>query len=545
MANSKLAKKIGSMKPKENLVSAQNISKPNTTNRQGYDAYSQDKWLRLLTMLNTLKVEPQYYRNETQTLSELKDLIHICALENPYLTCQCIVWSRCLGEGMRTISHAASIFIAPYISGQEYSKRFYGLWNKKEKKGGVIYRPDDMSEIINGFFTINSKVTTITENTSTSITTTTKLSGVKLSNAMKKGFKSALESMDSHSLLKYKNDLIDVINLVHPNPNLSKSISKVDGNEIPTLSVIIQGLQVSANTWEVNQGESGQMVAQAVRDGKITKEEAKEILVEAKADNWEELLNEGKLGILAAIRNLRNILKNNPKPETIDKLCTLVSNETLIRQGKIFPYQLDIANEIVISEFNSPNSRKISQALLQGYELSIPNLKEILTGNNLVIIDLSGSMSISIKLENGKYSTSCRSKAGLIAATIAKSTNADVIQFGSTAQIASYNPNTDVFSLGKTLSYPNLGMTDLASAWNLATKSKIKYDRVFILSDNECNVGKTYDKYKSYVEQVGNPYVYSIDMAGYGTNVLAGFDDIARVEFKAEDYLNKVKQVII
>ena len=559
--NSKLAAVIGTKQPKTNLVNANKIPKPDTTNQQGLPAYSQDKWLTLLTMLNTLKLEPQYYRSVTNTLKELQTLIDQCAKEDLYLTCQCIVYSRCLGEGMRTISHASSVFIAPYISGQEYSKRFYGLWNKKEQKGGVIFRPDDMAEILAGYVALNVQIQqTVTTVNGVSVSNDVKILGPKLSNAMKKGFKSVLESLDSYSLLKYKSKLIDIINLVHPSPKLSTAKIEYNGEQVSTIDAIMKGYNVSANTWEVNQGEAGQIVAKAVKEGKLDDQEAKQVLTQAKADNWKELLDTNKLGILAALRNLRNILINNPSQDTINKLCDLVSNPTLIREGKIFPYQLDVANEIMLSEFSTSYSRQISQALAKGYELAIPNLKELLPGNNVVFLDQSGSMTWEIKLPGSKNGsrTSCISKAALIAATIAKATNADIICFGSTARYVQYNPNLDVFSLAKQLSSSNMGGTNLSTAWKLAQQSNRKYTRTFILSDNEVNRGSTYNSYMSYVKNVGHPYVYSVDLAGYGTNAIAGdkvryyygygfamFDDIAKSEFNAAYHLDKVKKVVI
>ena len=559
--NSKLAAVIGTKQPKTNLVNANKIPKPDTTNQQGLPAYSQDKWLTLLTMLNTLKLEPQYYRSVTNTLKELQTLIDQCAKEDLYLTCQCIVYSRCIGEGMRTISHASSVFIAPYISGQEYSKRFYGLWNKKEQKGGVIFRPDDMAEILQGYIALNGQIKqTVTLVNGVPQSSETSTSGPKLSNAMKKGFKSVLESLDSYSLLKYKSKLIDIINLVHPSPRLSTAKIEYNGEQVSTIDAIMKGYNVSANTWEVNQGEAGQIVAKAVKEGKLDDQEAKQVLTQAKADNWKELLDTNKLGILAALRNLRNILINNPSQDTINKLCDLVSNPTLIREGKIFPYQLDVANEIMLSEFSTSYSRQISQALAKGYELAIPNLKELLPGNNVVFLDQSGSMTWEIKLPGSKNGsrTSCISKAALIAATIAKATNADIICFGSTARYVQYNPNLDVFSLAKQLSSSNMGGTNLSTAWKLAQQSNRKYTRTFILSDNEVNRGSTYNSYMSYVKNVGHPYVYSVDLAGYGTNAIAGdkvryyygygfamFDDIAKSEFNADYHLDKVKKVVI
>lgn len=559
--NSKLAAVIGTKQPKTNLVNANKIPKPDTTNQQGLPAYSQDKWLTLLTMLNTLKLEPQYYRSVTNTLKELQTLIDQCAKEDLYLTCQCIVYSRCMGEGLRTVSQASSVFIAPYISGQEYSKRFYGLWNKKEQKGGVIFRPDDMAEILQGYIALNGQIKqTVTLVNGVPQSSETSTSGPKLSNAMKKGFKSVLESLDSYSLLKYKSKLIDIINLVHPSPRLSTAKIEYNGEQVSTIDAIMKGYNVSANTWEVNQGEAGQIVAKAVKEGKLDDQEAKQVLTQAKADNWKELLDTNKLGILAALRNLRNILINNPDSSTINKLCDLVSNPTLIREGKIMPYQLDLANEIMIAEFNSPYARQISQALAKGYELAIPNLSALIPGQNVIFLDQSGSMGYEIKLPGQKHRsrTSCISKAALIAATIAKATNADIICFGSTARYVQYNPNLDVFSLAKQLSSSNMGGTDLSTAWKLAQQSNRKYTRTFILSDNEVNRGSTYNSYMSYVKNVGHPYVYSVDLAGYGTNAIAGdkvryyygygfamFDDIAKSEFNAAYHLDKVKKVVI
>lgn len=559
--NSRLAGVIGEKKPVQKLVDARNVPKPNTVNRQGKSAYTQDKWLKLLTMLNTLKLQNQYYRTERQTLTELEVLIRDCAAEDLYLTCQCIVYSRCLGEGMRTISHAASVFIAPHLSGQDFGKRFYGVWNKREKKGGVIFRPDDMSEIISGFVALNGEYKTTTVTTSTSTTTTVDVSGTKLTNAMKKGFRNALETMDSYSLLKYKSKLIDAINLVHPRPSVSQAKVKYNDEDVFTLDAIMRGYSVSANTWEVNQGKAGQIVAKAVKEGKVDESEAKTILKEAKADNWKELLEDGKLGILAALRNLRNILTNSPEATTVNKLCALISNPKFIREGKIMPYQLDLANDIMLSEFSSPYSRQVSMALAKGYELSIPNLREMLPGQNVVFLDQSGSMNWgnNIRLPNGKTGQqNAAQKAALVAATIAIATNSDVIAFGSTAKYVQYNPNLDVFSLAKQLCQTNMGGTSLARAWELANKSGNKYDRVFILSDNECNQGSSYGRYMDYVKKQGSPYVYSVDLSGYGTNCIAGdkvryyygygysmFDDIASSEFNANYHMDKVKQVII
>lgn len=536
--NQNLRDSLATMQPNPKLVEATTIPTPSVKNRQGHAAYSLDSWLRLLTMLNTLKLENQFYRSETETMKELKALVDTCAKEDPYLVAQCIVYSRCVGEGMRSVNHLAASYLAPYCGGLEWAKRFYSLWNKKTQSGGTVFRPDDMAEIIACFSAMNK---------------------TKATNSMKKGFAAAIESLDAYSILKYKKALIDVINLVHPNPKNSSAMVEHNGEKVNVIDAVIKGLPVSADTWEVVQSDAGQEVAKAVKEGKIDEVQAKEILKEAKAENWGALLTEGKLGILAALRNIRNMMNTVSKDQTFDTLCTLLSDGDAIRKGKIMPYQIDLANEVVNSEFSSAESRKISAALLKGYKAAVPNLAEMLPGRNLVIVDFSGSMSTSVvdPVRKTRYNSSCMDKAALIAATIAKATNADIIRFGDNAEYVHWNANSDVFSIAKAMK-KGMGSTNLGRAWQLAQASGKKYDRVFILSDNECNRGNSYSSYMNYVKAVGSPYVYSVDMAAYGTTQLAGdkvryyygygyamFDDIAKSEFNPSYHLDKVRKIII
>ncbi len=536
--NQNLRDSLATMQPDPKAVEAMTIPKPTEKNRQGHAAYALDSWLRLLTMLNTLKLENQFYRSESETMRELKTLVDTCAKEDPYLVAQCIVYSRCVGEGMRSVNHLAASYLAPHCGGLDWAKRFYSLWNKKTQSGGTVFRPDDMAEIIACFSALNK---------------------TKATNSMKKGFAAAIEKMDAHQILKYKKALVDVINLVHPDPKKSSALVEVNGEKVNVIDAVIKGLSVSADTWEVAQSDAGQEVAKAVKEGKIDETKAKEILKEAKAENWDGLLTEGKLGILAALRNIRNMMNTVSKGKTFDALCELLSNPDAIRQGKIMPYQIDLANEVVTTEFNNSDARKISQALLRGYETAVPNLAEMLPGRNLVIIDMSGSMSANVvdPVRKTKYVSSCMDKAALIAATIAKATNADIIRFGSGAEYVNWNANSDVFNIAKSMK-KEMGMTSLSSAWDTAAKSGRQYDRVFILSDDECNKGNTYNSYMTYVKKVGSPYVYSVDMAAYGTTQIAGdkvrfyygygysmFDDIAKSEFNPFYHLEKVRKIKI
>ena len=543
--NTQLKNALGAMASKETVKAVANIPKENTKNRQGCAAYSLSDELRLISMLNTIKLEPQFYRSENQTMRELRDLIERIGLKDPYFVAQAIVYSRCLGEGMRSVNHLAAALLAPFISGKEYAKRFYGLWDKKGKKGGCIYRVDDMSEIKDVYAALNKST---------------------LSNSMKKGFAAVLEALDTYQLAKYKDTVIDIANLTHPKSALSKAEIVVDGKKMKVIDALMKGVTVSADTWEVANSEAGQEVAKAVKAGKLTKAEAEVTLANAKNDNWEAMLTEGKLGILAAIRNIRSMLKS-PRKEVVDALCKLVSNGEAIRNGKIMPYQIDYAYEVVKKEFsNSADGRRIMEALLKGYEYAVPNLAEALPGRTCVMVDCSGSMNTYCTQagQRSNIATSAAEKAGLIAATIAKATNADVVRFGSHAEFYSYDPNESVFSLGRKIGHDNMGGTSIPSAFELIRNAKRQYDRIILLSDNGCNARSYWSgdwvsgAYKKYVHDVANPYVYAVDLASYGTTPIAGdrvnyyfgygfamFEDIASKEFNPSAHIEAIRKIVI
>ena len=544
---------LGAMAPKERVVEVMNIKSEDTVNRQGFKAYALDDKLRLITMLNTLKLQPQFYRTESEQMNELRDLIERIAIKDAYFVAQAIVYSRCVSEGMRSVNHLAAALLAPYASGQEWSKRFYGLFNKKKSKnglvtGGCIYRPDDMTEIKTVYDTLNKTI---------------------LSNAMKKGFASVIENLDGYQLTKYKKNIIDMSNLVHPNSSKSKATVTIDGKTVKVLDALMQGIKIPADTWEHANSEAGQEVAKAVREGKISKNEAEKILAEAKNDNWESLLTDGKLGVLAALRNIRNMMKN-PRKSVIDAWCKLITTDGLIRKSLVLPMQIDLAYETVMREFaNADYSPKVQQALLDAYEMSIPNLTSVLSGKTCVIVDCSGSMGCAVNID-GYYNSWCHStrretescsyKAGLIAATICKATNADVIKFGSDAKYFDYNKNTNVFALAKQIGTDDYGATCPYRAFELMRNMRKSYDRIIFISDNEVNsYNLTSDSYRRYIHDVCSPYIYVVDLAAYGTTPISNdnkiqfyygygsqlFDDISKNEFNPNYHIDKILKVVI
>ena len=550
--NAQLQATLGAIAPKERIVAANSVPKEDTVNLQGHAAYALPDELRLVSMLNTLKLQSQFYKSDNDQMKELRDLIEKIGLRDPKFVAQAIVYSRCLGEGMRSINHLAAALVAPFISGQEYAKRFFGAFDKKGKKGGTIFRMDDMSEIKDAWFALGQK---------------------GLPASMRKGFASVLENADTYQLAKYKNTVIDISNLVHPNSKLSKAEVEVEfeGQKVKmkALDAIMKGIAVAADTWETTQSEAGQIVAKAVREGKLDKQEAEKVLAEAKADNWEGLLKDGKLGVLAALRNIRNMMKN-PRQEMIEAWCKLITDPAKVRQALILPIHFDLAYDVVDNEFGQNKyANKVRQALQDGYIAALPNLAAAFPGKTLIVVDNSGSMG-GFPVSDGKtavhynYGWSKRTqtagyKAGLIAATFAAATGGDIIQFGGSAHWFQYDKNENVFSLAKKVCTASDGWTNPHAAFELITREGKAYDRIIFISDNEVNGKVTSAAYKEYVRRVCDPYVYGIDLCSYGTTPLkrdgkvqyffgygpSMYESVASSEFNPAEHIEKIRAIEI
>jgi len=192
----------------------------------------------------------------------------------------------------------------------------------------------------------------------------------------------------------------------------------------------------------------------------------------------------------------------------------------------VWPIQIDLALEIMTLEFSGQAMGKVTKALGTAYELSIPNLQNLLPeGRTAVVFDTSGSMS------GGWGSRGCAvdakttikaaplDKAALVAATFAKGVNGDVYHFASGAEkIVGWNPNDSVNTLKqKFTSYAHrMGHgTEFAACFNLFNSTNEKYDRIIIISDEQDGRGQVEAKYKAYCDKFGTPYVYIINICGY------------------------------
>lgn len=435
-------------------------------NKAGGQGYSQTPELELLSILLTSFANDQFYRSADKTFIRLQELIEKC---DKKFAAKAAVYAR-TEFGMRSITHVLASELAKHISGETWASEFY---NK------IVYRPDDMMEILS-YHKNNGKVT----------------------NAMKKGFSKAFGKYDAYQLAKYRGEsksfkLVDVVRLVHPVPNERNS---------EALNSLIKGELKSFDTWETELTKAGQV---------STSDENK---AELKKEAWIKLIRENKLGYFALLRNLRNIIEQ--APEVLNEALETLTNEEIIRKSLVLPFRFTTAYKEIQNVDAGKHSRNVLIALNTALDMSVKNVP-VFDGDTVVVLDESGSM-MGKPAEIG----------ALFSAVLVKSNNADLMTFANNAEYRNVNPMDSTITIANSISF-GFGGTNFQSIFETM---KRKYDRVIILSDMQGWIGyhSPMKQFNDWKQRTGaNPYVYSFDLNSYGSmqipeqNVycLAGFSE--------------------
>lgn len=437
-----------------------------TENLAGGKAYKLNPKMKLVTMLLTSFVSEQYYKSEEQFIFDLKKLLD--DLSDKKFMAKSAIYAR--NEfGMRSVVHIVAGEIAKNVKKQNWTKKFFTK---------IVRRVDDITEILSYYISNYGKR--------------------PIPNALKKGLSKAFDMFDKYQLAKYKSSnrefsLIDAVNLLHPKPTIKNKQALKD---------LVDGKLRSTDTWEAKMCKVGQ-------DPKDEKEKE-----ELKAKVWKDLISERKIGYFALLRNLRNIIQQSP--EIIDKTCELLCNKNLIKKSLVLPFRYAVAyQQIKVLESDS-NTRMVMQSISKAVDISLNNIPKF-EGKTLVVCDYSGSM--------GEGLDSYRGKATLFGMSLAKIVDADFMIFGDIASYINYNSLDSTLTLvEQTNEYNNYGGkycvghgTNFSSIFRCCNRA---YDRIFIFSDMQSWLDggdhiKTYDSYKKTCHC--NPYIYSIDLAGYGT----------------------------
>lgn len=443
----------------KNIIMKFNI-RSHTTNKAGGEAFAQDPQLELISLLLTSFVEDNYYSKAEEQIQRLKNLSST-VLDKKFIA-KAAIFAR-IEIGIRSASHVLIGSMIDTLKGE--------IWLKNAIAKAIV-RPDDITEITAYYLSLHVD----------------KSYKKGLPAALRKGIKLALNKFDSYQIAKYKSaqknvKMVDIFNLVHPKPTKENQ---------PIFASLIDGTLKSKDTWEAKLSETGQ------------KAKNSEELKALKKNAWHDLITQKKIGYLALLRNLRNIIHESP--ECLESALEMLINPFLIKKSKVLPFRFLTAIE-EIKLLNTDKARLAVTAINEALEIALSNVPKF-AGKTLIALDCSGSMQgrpINV--------------GALFAASLVKSNNADLIIFSDEADYFSFGSLSDSLStmVQQILAKADGGGTNFHSIF---TEAHSAYDRIIILSDMQAWMGnhtpmavlKAYKKYYNC-----NPVIYSVDLNGYGT----------------------------
>lgn len=313
-------------------------------------------------------------------------------------------------------------------------------------------------------------------------------SGTPMPKQVKRGIRNAILKFNRFQLAKYRGEgktvsLVDLFNLTHPKAQHATEEQQSAWKDL------MEGNLVSKDTWEVE-------VSRA-------KDE------EGRKEAFEKLILENKMGYMALLRNLNNLIKYGVSEAVIDAAVAKLSNPEEVAKSKQLPFRFYTAFEHV------KGNRKLSNAISDAMDLSVANVPSF-AGKMLIAIDTSGSMS------SGGDGTTPLQKAAIFAAAMIKANDADVVLYDtSISELPTSSRSTVMDLANKIMTNARGGGTATSIVFDWASKAVNKYDRVMILSDQESwadysgNVSSSYEAYKKATSC--DPFVFAIDIQGYGT----------------------------
>jgi len=309
--------------------------KNKTVNYEGETAYKLWPKLELYTRICTASLQPKFYEDVNSQLGEIRDLIKKVPAE---FVAKLAVYAR---EKMylRSIPLVLAVELAKIHNGDSLVSRLVER---------IIQRADELYEILAYYWLANDKEEKLN----------------KLSKQLQKGIARAFLKFDEYQFAKYNRKteikLRDVLFLTHPKPRTKEQeqlFKKIANDEL-----------TPPYTWETQLSERGN---------------TKEV--------WEELIDSGKVGYMALLRNLRNILNAQVSGEHLNKVLAYLSNPEAVKKSKQLPFRF-LAVYREIKKVASFNFNLVEDALEKAIKASCENIPIDSDSNVLIACDVSGSM---------------------------------------------------------------------------------------------------------------------------------------------------------
>ncbi len=332
-----------------------------------------------------------------------------------------------------------------------------------------------------------------------------------LSRQIQNGLQKVFNRFDEYQFAKYDRDnlevkLRDALFLVHPKAKDEKQ------QEIFN-KIVEKKLQVPY-TWETELSALGQQ--------KFDNNQQK---AEAFCRKWEELIQSGKVGYMALLRNLRNILQAEVSTEKVNIVASVLSDPEQVSKSKQLPLRYLSAYK-ELRDVDSVDTSYVLSALETAVKHSAANIKGFNQDTSVLLAcDVSGSMSWTISPKSSvKYYD-----IGLLFAMMFKTRCRRVITgiFGDTWETVNLPVDNILHStenlrkLSGNVGYSTNGYKVIDY---LITKNII-LDKVMFFTDcqlwDSSFVDNSLEKsWLQYQKKAPNAKLYIFDLAGYGQSPL-------------------------
>ena len=453
------------------------MSKFNTTqtmatkNASGHAAYKMTDKAKLVSqVLTSFFNEKKFYGDNT---ADMIETIKRVVASDPRFVANLAVFAR-REFNMRSVSHVLTAYLAHESAGKPYVR---------ETMQGVCLRGDDATEIMAFYLSTFGK---------------------PIPNSLKKGVNDVLVEYDEYTLAKYKGDskavkMRDLLCLCRPSPKTAE--------QSDLFKRCLEDRLETPLTWESELSANGN-----------------------NAETWERLIDSGKVGYMALLRNLRNIITANPR--NIEKVYRRIEDRKAVAKSKQLPFRFLSAYKSIAGIGGS----RAFDALEAATEAACDNLPR-LSGTTVIAVDSSGSMRDPVSNNSEIRCIEIGMMLGLIANRLCE--NAIFYTFDSVVKKQPLSRRENILRVAVT-STPS-GGTNMSLPFAQMMRDKVKPDRVIIISDNECNQGRSYYTQRTIGQMAQEArrflgvdfYVHAIDLMGYGTcqfsgkrdNILAGWSE--------------------
>lgn len=455
-----------------------------TVNKEGHVAYRMDWRSKLITMvLTSFFNESKFYGDNSE---ELTNCLRSGIVDDPQFVSNLAIFARC-EFNMRSVSHVITGYLANTREGKPFVKRTVK---------NIVLRGDDATEILS--FYLNTF-------------------GKPIPNSLRKALREVFPTFDEYTLAKYKGEgksvkMRDILCLCRPHPT-SEEQSKVWKD-------LLEGTIKPAYTWETELSAKGN-----------------------NKETWEQLIDSGKVGYMALLRNLRNILK--AKPENLYKVFDKIADPEAVRKSRQLPFRylsawrevnkLSVGDDVGLFE-----QKDAMTALERAADCAVENLPKI-PGKTIIAIDVSGSMGQTTSSKSDIRCCDISTMLGLIAHRICE--KSVVFTFDDKLKLVNVPDVKGSLLAATAQNSTHGGGTNMFLPFQYILDHKTDADRIIVLSDNECNYwisaaqNSIYSYYRcssndgSTVQTVVNQYrrevnpnfwVHAVDLQGYGTQQFIG-----------------------